>query len=75
MAFRQEEFGLDALATAAAVPPTAGGVSLRSWVGFIAMGFGMVLAILDVQIVASSLPDLQVGLRLQLDQLSWIQTA
>jgi MFS transporter, DHA2 family, multidrug resistance protein len=75
MAYSEENFGIDSLAPVAATPAALGGVSLRSWIGFIAMGIGMVLAILDVQIVASSLPDIQVGLRLQLDQLSWIQTA
>jgi MFS transporter, DHA2 family, multidrug resistance protein len=75
MAYREEELGLGALAPASAAPADGGGVSLKSWIGFLAMGFGMLLAILDVQIVASSLPDIQVGLHLQLEQLSWIQTA
>jgi DHA2 family multidrug resistance protein len=49
--------------------------SLRTWIGFIAMSVGMFLAILDIQIVASSLPDIQIGLNLELEQLSWVQTA
>ena len=32
------------------------------------------MAILDTQIVASSLPDIQAGLGIALDQLSWVQT-
>jgi len=34
----------------------------------------MFMAILDIQIVASSLPDMQIGLHIPSDQLSWIQT-
>ncbi len=50
-------------------------VDLKTWIGFVAMSIGMLLAILDIQIVASSLPDIQVGLHLQFAQLSWVQTA
>ena len=39
------------------------------------MAVGMFMAILDIQIVASSLPEIQAGLGLALDQLSWVQTA
>jgi DHA2 family multidrug resistance protein len=39
------------------------------------MSIGMFMAILDIQIVASSLPDIQTGLGLELNQLSWVQTA
>ncbi len=39
------------------------------------MCLGMFLAILDIQIVASSLPDIQEALEIPLHQLSWIQTA
>lgn len=45
------------------------------WLGYLAMCVGMFMAILDIQIVASSLPDIQAGLGIPLDQLSWIQTA
>ena len=48
---------------------------LKTWIGFVAMSLGMLMAILDIQIVASSLPDIQVGLHLRLAQLSWVQTA
>jgi MFS transporter, DHA2 family, multidrug resistance protein len=47
----------------------------RTWIGFTAMVVGMFMAILDIQIVASSLPEIQAGLGLRLDQLSWVQTA
>ena len=47
----------------------------RTWIGFVAMTVGMFMAILDIQIVASSLPEIQSGLGIPLDQLSWVQTA
>jgi DHA2 family multidrug resistance protein len=56
-------------------PAAAGRVGIKTWVGFLAMAFGMFLAILDTQIVASSLPEIQAGLGIPLDQLSWVQTA
>jgi MFS transporter, DHA2 family, multidrug resistance protein len=52
----------------------AGG-SLGTWGGYLAMCLGMFMAILDIQIVASSLPEIQAGLHIPLDQLSWVQTA
>jgi MFS transporter, DHA2 family, multidrug resistance protein len=45
-----------------------------TWLGYLAMCVGMFMAILDIQIVASSLPDIQAGLAIPLDRLSWIQT-
>jgi len=39
------------------------------------MCVGMFMAVLDIQIVASSLPDIQIGLVIPLEQLSWVQTA
>src|ERR1700722_13320856 len=50
-------------------------VVARTWIGFLALCLGMFMAILDIQIVASSLPDIQLTLRISADQLSWIQTA
>ncbi|HEY6578308.1 MAG TPA: DHA2 family efflux MFS transporter permease subunit [Rhizomicrobium sp.] len=49
--------------------------SFRLWAGFVAMCIGMFMAILDIQIVASSLTNLGQALRIAPDQLSWIQTA
>jgi len=46
----------------------------RVWVGFGAMCFGMFMAILDIQVVASSLTNIQDALHVKADQLSWIQT-
>jgi MFS transporter, DHA2 family, multidrug resistance protein len=59
--------------TAAAGP--AGAAGFRTWIGFAAMAAGMFMAILDIQIVASSLPDIEAGLGIGLDRLSWVQTA
>jgi len=52
-----------------------GSIRVKAWVGFTAMSIGMFMAILDIQIVASSLPDIQAGLGIELNQLSWVQTA
>jgi DHA2 family multidrug resistance protein len=52
-----------------------GSIRVKAWVGFTAMSIGMFMAILDIQIVASSLPEIQTGLGLALNQLSWVQTA
>lgn len=45
------------------------------WTGFLAMCIGMFMAILDVQVVATSLPTIQSALAIDPDQMSWIQTA
>lgn len=45
------------------------------WLGFLAMCTGMFMAILDVQIVATSLPNIQQALGISPDQMSWVQTA
>jgi DHA2 family multidrug resistance protein len=49
--------------------------SRATWLGYLAMCLGMFMAVLDIQIVASSLPDIQAGLAIPLNRLSWIQTA
>src|SRR5512137_1334911 len=50
-------------------------VSTEEWVGFIAMVFGIFMAILDIQIVASSLEQIQAGLSATQDEITWVQTA
>ncbi len=50
-------------------------VGPATWWGFLAMCAGMFMAVLDIQIVASSLPDIQRGLDIPVDRLSWVQTA
>ncbi|WP_294281468.1 DHA2 family efflux MFS transporter permease subunit [uncultured Sphingomonas sp.] len=54
------------------VTQTAG---LAAWAGFTFMCLGMFMAILDVQIVATSLPTIQAALRVAPDRMVWIQTA
>jgi len=49
--------------------------SLRTWAGFIFMCIGMFMAILDIQIVATSLPTIQSAMNIGTDQMIWIQTA
>lgn len=49
--------------------------SLRTWAGFMFMCVGMFMAILDIQIVATSLPTIQSALDIGTDQMIWIQTA
>lgn len=43
--------------------------------GFFLMVVGMFMAILDIQIVASSLPQIQAGISASIDQVTWVQTA
>jgi len=49
--------------------------SLRQWVGVLAMVFGMFMALLDIQIVTSSLAQIQGGLSASTDEISWVQTS
>src|SRR4051794_34136677 len=42
---------------------------------FLAMVFGMFMAILDIQIVSASLAEIQAGLSASADEISWVQTA
>jgi DHA2 family multidrug resistance protein len=46
-----------------------------AWIGFATMCVGMFMAILDVQVVATSLPTIQSALSIAPDQMSWVQTA
>jgi len=50
-------------------------VTAATWVGFAMMCVGMFMAILDVQVVATSLPTIQQALHIAQDRMSWIQTA
>jgi DHA2 family multidrug resistance protein len=51
------------------------GTTLRTWTGFVIMCLGMFIAILDIQIVATSLPTIQQALGILPDQMVWVQTA
>src|SRR5215212_8663595 len=46
-----------------------------TWLGFMLMCLGMFMAILDIQVVATSLPNIQDALSISQDAMSWIQTA
>ena len=50
-------------------------VSTATWIGFAMMCIGMFMAILDVQVVATSLPTIQRALNIAQDQMSWVQTS
>lgn len=50
-------------------------VTTEQWLGFFAMVFGIFMAILDIQIVASSLEQIQAGLSATPDEITWVQTA
>jgi DHA2 family multidrug resistance protein len=63
--------------TIASPPATASGAVdwPRLFLGFGGMAIGQFMAILDIQIVAASLPQIQAGIGASADQVSWIQTA
>jgi DHA2 family multidrug resistance protein len=50
-------------------------VTPRDWVGFLAMVLGMFMAILDIQIVASSIAQIQAGISASAEEISWVQTS
>ena len=47
----------------------------RRLVAFLAMVFGMFMAILDIQIVSASLTEIQAGLAASSNEITWVQTA
>jgi DHA2 family multidrug resistance protein len=51
------------------------GVTPRQLAGFLAMVFGMFMAILDIQIVSASLSEIQAGLSASADEIPWVQTS
>lgn len=50
-------------------------IPLKLWIGFLAISGGTFMAILDIQIVVSSLPKIGSSLSATIDEASWIQTA
>ena len=56
-------------------PPAADRIKPRHLAAFVAMVFGMFMAILDIQIVAASLTEIQAGLSASRDEIPWVQTA
>lgn len=59
----------------AATPQKVPELSLKTVLAFIIMVFGMFMAILDIQIVSSSLAEIQAGLSASSDEISWVQTS
>ena len=53
----------------------APGAAPRTWIAFAIMCLGMFMAILDIQIVTTSLPTIRTALNIAPDQMIWIQTA
>ncbi|MCX5495453.1 DHA2 family efflux MFS transporter permease subunit [Kaistia dalseonensis] len=47
----------------------------RRMLGFVAMCVGMFMAILDIQIVSSSLSEIQAGISASATEIAWVQTA
>jgi DHA2 family multidrug resistance protein len=45
------------------------------WIGFFSMAVGVFMAVLDIQIVASSLSEIQAGLSATQDEIAWVQTS
>jgi MFS transporter, DHA2 family, multidrug resistance protein len=50
-------------------------VTARRVFAFMAMIFGMFMAILDIQIVSASLAEIQAGLSASADEIPWVQTS
>jgi len=62
-------------APAAALPATPADLPLsRKYLIFAVMAFGQFMALIDIQIVAASLNDVQAGLSAGPDEISWVQT-
>ncbi|MGI4850710.1 MAG: DHA2 family efflux MFS transporter permease subunit [Janthinobacterium lividum] len=50
-------------------------LTLRDWITFLTMTVGMFMAILDIQIVSSSLNEIQAGVSASSDEIVWVQTS
>src|SRR5215475_482867 len=66
---------LEMVEPAPPIPAEMAETSARTWAGFLLMCLGMFMAILDIQVVATSLPAIQEALKISPDAMSWIQTA
>lgn len=72
---------MSGVATASGAPgvahasPAVQPLNKRRFFAFITMVFGMFMAILDIQIVSASLPQIQAGLSASADQIPWVQTS
>lgn len=56
-------------------PPRPAAVPARTLLAYLAMVLGLFMAVLDIQIVASSLAEIRAGLSASQDEISWVQTA
>ena len=50
-------------------------LTTRQLFAFVAMCFGMFMAILDIQVVSASLSEIQAGLSASGDEIPWVQTS
>src|SRR6204780_4596133 len=62
-------------APASQAPDLSGPIPPRRLFAFLAMCFGMFMAFLDIQIVSSSLAEIQAGLSASADEIPWVQTS
>src|SRR5215470_4559666 len=69
------EIALPAGITTAPTPHPAALSTARKFLIFGVMAFGQFMALLDIQVVAASLNDVQAGLAAGPDEISWVQTA
>ena len=58
-----------------ATPESRDSIQPRRLFAFLAMVFGMFMAILDIQIVSASLTEIQAGLSASANEITWVQTA
>ena len=58
-----------------AAPSLTDEIPPRQLLAFLAMCFGMFMAFLDIQIVSSSLAEIQAGLSASADEIPWVQTS
>src|SRR5260370_6507111 len=71
------------MADATSAPPTmmnaatapSERIAPRRLFAFLIMVFGMVMSILDIQVVSASLSDIQAGLSASSSEVSWVQTS
>jgi len=66
---------MSATTTIPQAPAKSDAVPTRTVVAFIFMVFGMFMAILDIQIVSSSLAEIQAGISASADEITWVQTS
>jgi DHA2 family multidrug resistance protein len=67
--------GIEPESTHQILPPPERELGRAEWIGFVGMIFGVFMAVLDIQIVASSLEQIQAGLSATRDEIGWVQTA